>query len=113
MSLFLYISGAIIGNSIFDWTNKIGRLRFSQVLDMYYSKRGIEFEETFRACERKKNIKKILEDVDLVQQTAGMAKLLQYYFLTNPLQEWVPLPEEEIVEVSKEVVDEFLLSLGK
>lgn len=80
---------------------------------MYYSKRGIPFEETFRACERKKNIKKILENVDLVQQTAGMGKLLQHYFLTNPLQEWVPLPEEEIEEVSKEVVDEFLLSIGK
>lgn len=82
---------------------------------MYYSKRGLEFEDSlkYKACQRKENIKRILENVDLVKETAGMAKLLQYYFLINPLQEWVAIPDEDIEVYSQEAVQEFLQNIGE
>ena len=41
-----------LGARIASWTQRTSRLRLSQILDMYYSARGIAFEPDVRACKR-------------------------------------------------------------
>lgn len=88
----------------------MGRLRLSQVLDMYYSRRGINFDKDYRACQRKENIKKLLKSVDLVQQTTSVAKLLQYTM--HPIPGTVTIPDDEISTYAKAVVDTFISNIG-
>lgn len=104
------ISGAIIGSTIEEWTKKMGRLRLSQVLDMYYSRRGINFDKDYRACQRKENIKKLLKSVDLVQQTTSVAKLLQYTM--HPTPGTVTISDDEISTYAETVVDTFISNIG-
>ena len=46
------IDGLIIAKELPKWIHKFRNLRLSQVLDMYYSNRGVQVDEIVRACDR-------------------------------------------------------------
>lgn len=51
-----------------EWTNILTRTRLSQILDMYYSERGVGYDRTYRACERKGKISNSFGGIDFVTQ---------------------------------------------
>ena len=46
------IDGLIIAKNLPGWIEKFRNLRLSQVLDMYYSNRGLHVDGIVRACDR-------------------------------------------------------------
>ncbi|XP_058462010.1 uncharacterized protein LOC131437003 [Malaya genurostris] len=46
------IDGLTLANNIVEWRNRASTLRLSQLLDMYYSQRGV-FNQTVRSCNRR------------------------------------------------------------
>ena len=46
------IDGLIIAKNLPGWIKKFPNLRLSQVLDMYYSNRGVHVDGIVRACDR-------------------------------------------------------------
>ncbi|XP_058836615.1 uncharacterized protein LOC131693093 [Topomyia yanbarensis] len=46
------IDGLTLANNIVDWRNRASTLRLSQLLDMYYSQRGV-FNQSVRSCNRR------------------------------------------------------------
>ncbi|KAF5281457.1 hypothetical protein FQA39_LY17775 [Lamprigera yunnana] len=70
------IDGAIFAENIKIWRSTIRRTRLSQLIDMYYSKRGIVFDNAYRACDRKSNLRRILEKYNLTEDTYKAANLL-------------------------------------
>lgn len=71
------LDGLILAGKIKEWTNILTSTRLSQILDMYYSERGIGYDQTYRACERKVKIPNLFGDIDFVTQTSATAKILQ------------------------------------
>ncbi|CAO1322852.1 unnamed protein product [Diamesa hyperborea] len=47
------LDGLIMGMNIVEWASRASNLRLSQVLDMYYSQRGVFGNNDFRACNRR------------------------------------------------------------
>lgn len=47
------LDGLIMGLNIAEWASRASNLRLSQVLDMYYSQRGVFGNNDFRACNRR------------------------------------------------------------
>ena len=41
-----------MGSKVKSWVNQMTSLRLSQVLEMYYSAQGVNFNTEYRACER-------------------------------------------------------------
>lgn len=48
----IYCAGLILGNSVGKWTEKYSRFRLSQLLDMFYSDHGVNFDPEDRSCNR-------------------------------------------------------------
>lgn len=46
------LDGLILADSVARWYSSVSTLRLSQILDMYYSSRGV-FNSTMRACNRR------------------------------------------------------------
>ena len=69
---FLYgTAGLILSGAVKGWQERMNRLRLSQLLDMYYSHRGINFDTKYRACDRQANLQKTetMEDMLPTQVT--------------------------------------------
>ncbi|XP_055372572.1 uncharacterized protein LOC129606331 [Condylostylus longicornis] len=69
------IDGLIIAQNIKEWQGKAPNLKLSQVLEMYYSQKGV-LDSGIKACDRKKSFAMVKPD-ELKKQTAAFAKLLQ------------------------------------
>jgi len=67
---YVEIEGIVIAENLPRWMDINGRLRLSQVLDMYYSDRGVSFDNEIKACRRS----------DLVTQFVPLAKLREQVF---------------------------------
>jgi cytochrome c oxidase subunit IV len=64
---FLYrTAGLILSGVVHSWTERLNRLRLSQLLDMYYSHRGVNFDPKYRACERQARLKELEGTDDLL-----------------------------------------------
>ncbi|GJQ65753.1 hypothetical protein Trydic_g11937 [Trypoxylus dichotomus] len=71
------LDGLILASKIKEWTNILSSTRLSQIIDMYYSERGIGYDQTYRACEREAKVSNLFGGIDFVTQTSATAKLLQ------------------------------------
>ncbi|KAF5294475.1 hypothetical protein FQR65_LT01601 [Abscondita terminalis] len=69
------LDGLIIAKNMEAWKNKARSLKLSQVLDMYYSSRGV-FSQKYRACNRQKLYYEMAPEEELVSQTIGFSFLL-------------------------------------
>lgn len=57
-----------MASDIRKWKNKFPSIRLSQIIDMYYSNRGVVFDSNYKACDRISKIKGLFDNVDLAEQ---------------------------------------------
>lgn len=89
------IDGLILSGAVQSWKEQLSRMRLSQLLEMYYSDRGVNFDPQYRACERQARLKELEETSDLLQiQTINFARVLSY-------------KSPEAVQISDEKLEEF------
>ncbi|KAK9758523.1 hypothetical protein QE152_g427 [Popillia japonica] len=96
------IDGLILAGKIKDWTKIVSTTRLSQILDMYYSERGVGYDRTYRACEREQKISNLFDGIDFVTQSSATAKLLQEIGTFNRF-----LKEEGIDDYANTVVGNY------
>lgn len=84
------IDGLLLGLNVYDWSRQTTNLKLSQVLDMYYSERGV-FDKNFRVCRRNDLIQSLTQSNVLQDQTQNFA-----YILQNELTSSVNLEEPAI-----------------
>lgn len=63
-------SGLILGSNILTWEKTLMSTRFSQIIDMYYSNRGISYNSTIKASNRKVIFSEILKKTNLTHQVS-------------------------------------------
>ncbi|XP_076375423.1 uncharacterized protein LOC117225430 [Megalopta genalis] len=73
------IDGLIIANNLHSWIQDFYNLRLSQILDMYYSYKGIAFNTNIKACNRAQNFLHVVSNTTLNEQTYAAAKMLGYH----------------------------------
>lgn len=101
------LDGLIMALSVETWKSSVSSLKVSQILDMYYSPRGV-FNSTIRACNRQ-NLQTTVAPTDtLTEQTVAFNTLLDdTAVLEGTLQ------AEEIVNLGTRAVESFLNYLRK
>lgn len=62
------LDGAILSTKAKEWVNIIDTTRLSQIIDMYYSDRGVGYETSYKACNRYSKLRELFEYVDLHEQ---------------------------------------------
>lgn len=78
MNTFALIPGAVIASKIKEWTNVLSSTRLSQIVDMYYSNRGIGYNSTYKSCNRFLLYADLLESVELHEQVGILWKTSQF-----------------------------------
>nr|XP_023030045.1 uncharacterized protein LOC111517977 [Leptinotarsa decemlineata] len=96
------IDGAILGNHVREWLNVLESTRLSQILDMYYSNRGIPFEFGYKPNNRSMSFKSILSGLNLEEQIIGSTKLLKAIGRYE-----VSITDEGIIEYAKKASGHF------
>ncbi|XP_021940956.1 uncharacterized protein LOC110840320 [Zootermopsis nevadensis] len=103
------IDGLILSGAVQSWRTQLSSLRLSQLLDMYYSHRGVNFDPQYSACERQARLKELEETSDLLQtETTNFARVLSY---KSP--EAVQISDEKIQEFSLKAVQAYNIHLCK
>lgn len=69
------LDGLIMALSIDSWKSSVSSLKVSQILDMYYSPRGV-FNSSIRACNRKNLQTTVAPSETLIEQTVAFNTLL-------------------------------------
>lgn len=92
------IDGLLLALNVYEWSRQTTNLKLSQVLDMYYSDRGV-FDKNFRVCRRNDLIQAVTQSNTLQDQTQNFA-----YILQNELTESVNLEEPAINAFSQTAV---------
>ncbi|XP_024937056.1 uncharacterized protein LOC107264079 isoform X2 [Cephus cinctus] len=72
------VDGLVIAGNLQGWIDQIHSLRLSQVLDMYYSNRGVSFDKNIKACERARAFLHVAPKTILDEQTYTMTRVLAY-----------------------------------
>lgn len=72
------VDALVIASNLETWIQDFYSLRLSQILDMYYSDRGVTFNANIKACERKNNFLHAVPNTILNEQTYAIAQLLAY-----------------------------------
>ena len=62
------IDGLIIAKELPKWIEKFRNLQLSQVLDMYYSNRGVHVDGGLRACDRENSFRHVAPKINMKQQ---------------------------------------------
>ncbi|KAK3926904.1 5-methylcytosine rRNA methyltransferase NSUN4 [Frankliniella fusca] len=68
--------GLALGSRVGRWLQDAGRLRLSQVLDMYFSAKGAAFDEDVKACRRGATSAAVFSPDILFKQTSRFARTL-------------------------------------
>lgn len=69
------IDGLVIAMKINEWRNQASQLRLSQIIDMYYSQRGI-FSSNVKACQRRSLFNEVAPIDRLQVQTTAFSTVL-------------------------------------
>lgn len=69
------IDGLVLGLNVDAWRRQTSQLRLSQLLDMYYSNRGV-FSSEIRSCNRRELFTKFVQPDQLEAQTIGFSTVL-------------------------------------
>lgn len=69
------IDGLVLGTNVQDWRNRASQLRLSQLLDMYYSQRGV-FSSNVRSCNRRELFAQVAPIAQLQAQTIAFSTVL-------------------------------------
>jgi hypothetical protein len=80
---WLTFLGIIIAENLPRWMDLHGRLRLSQVLDMYYSDRGVSFDNEIKACRRNDLAKQFVPMAKLKEQVIGSDLACHLIFLKS------------------------------
>nr|CAD7576477.1 unnamed protein product [Timema californicum] len=72
------LAGLIIGSQINYWTGLMQRLRLSQILEMYYSEHGVNFDQNIKVCNRKENFQNLVDSSSLLTETTNFAQVLSF-----------------------------------
>lgn len=96
------LDGLILASNVESWRSSFSALKVSQILDMYYSPRGV-FNTTIRACNRKNLQTTYAPSETLNTQTTGF---------NNMLDDVVVLPatllSAELADLAQKAVDSLL-----
>lgn len=101
------IDGLVMGLNIAEWRRQISQLRLSQLLDMYYSNRGI-FSSSFRSCNRRELFTKIVQPNQLQAQTIAFSTVLD-----REMQLIVTLSNKNIEQFSTASTEVLTSYIGK
>ncbi|KAK9889517.1 hypothetical protein WA026_004799 [Henosepilachna vigintioctopunctata] len=71
------IDGLVLANNVIAWENILMTTRLSQIIDMYYSNRGVSYNSTIRASNRNNVFNAIIKSINLTEQIIGTAYLLK------------------------------------
>lgn len=69
------IDGLVLASNIAEWRNRANTLRLSQLLDMYYSERGV-FSTPIRSCNRRDQFSTVAPIQTMRDQTAAFSNIL-------------------------------------
>ncbi|XP_015126293.1 uncharacterized protein LOC107047901 isoform X2 [Diachasma alloeum] len=72
------IDGFIIAKHLKHWTSNFTTLRLSELLSMYYSRKGITFDSTVKACNRGESFWYMASTTILEQQVYATSQILAY-----------------------------------
>uniref|UniRef100_A0A1B6D0F0 Uncharacterized protein n=1 Tax=Clastoptera arizonana TaxID=38151 RepID=A0A1B6D0F0_9HEMI len=70
------VDGLLMATNIQNWRNVASTLKLSQLLDMYYSDRGV-FDKTIRACQRQDRFSTIAPTTTMLQESIAFSEVLQ------------------------------------
>lgn len=101
------IDGLVLALHIQEWRNQASQLRLSQVLDMYYSQRGI-FSSDIKSCNRRNLFTKFAVPAQLQAQTTAFSTVLD-----REMQLRVTLSNDAIRQFSNAAVQALTTHVGK
>lgn len=96
-----------MGLNIEQWRGQSSQVRLSQLLDMYYSQRGI-FSTAMRSCNRRDLFSKYVQPDTLLAQTIAFSTVLD-----REMQLQVTLSNEGIRTFSSSAVEALTQYIGK
>lgn len=89
----------MIGLNVAQWRGQASQLKLSQLLDMYYSQRGI-FSQAMRSCNRRELFTKFVQPEQLQTQTVAFSTVLD-----REMQLRVTLTNQGIASFSNAAAD--------
>uniref|UniRef100_A0A182P9B3 VWFA domain-containing protein n=1 Tax=Anopheles epiroticus TaxID=199890 RepID=A0A182P9B3_9DIPT len=93
------IDGLLLATNIAEWRNRANNLRLSQLLDMYYSHRGV-FNDTVRSCNRRDLFTTVAPMQQLREQTVAFSTVLD-----KEMQMPFTISQEAIINFSDRATD--------
>ncbi|KAJ8683489.1 hypothetical protein QAD02_019281 [Eretmocerus hayati] len=72
------IDGLIIGKNLGTWVKRFDSLRLSQIIDMYYSEEGVNFDRNVRVCQRGHQFRLVAPKDLMEEETYAAAQALGY-----------------------------------
>lgn len=101
------IDGLVLGLNIQAWRSQTSQLRLSQLLDMYYSHRGV-FATKFRSCNRRALFTEFVQPNQLQAQTIAFSTVLD-----REMQLQVTLTNKNIEQFSNNAAETLVSYLGR
>ncbi|KAK5639306.1 hypothetical protein RI129_011798 [Pyrocoelia pectoralis] len=102
------LDGLILAKNIDSWHEKAKTLKISQILDMFYSQKGV-FSSKYRACNRKEMYYEVAPTEELVKQTTGFSYILKEE--TTVLHVINPGTIEDYSKKSVDAINEYISSI--
>lgn len=93
------IDGLVLADNIIEWRNRANMLRLSQVLDMYYSPRGV-FNQNIRSCNRRDLFTTVAPIQTMRDQAVAFSNILD-----KEMQMAFTVTQEAIVQFSGAAAD--------
>ncbi|XP_059483450.1 uncharacterized protein LOC132201356 [Neocloeon triangulifer] len=82
------LDGLILGLSLPTLQSSFGSvLKLSQVLDMYYSERGIPTQRSYRACQRREQLSNVAPSETIQTQVRNIIPALGNYLVSAPIRD--------------------------
>lgn len=101
------IDGLLLATNIAEWRRQTSNLRLSQLLDMYYSQRGV-FSSNVKSCNRRELFAKNIQPNQLAAQTTAFSTVLD-----REIQLRVTINNEAIRQFSNAATETLFSYVGK